>query len=480
MARKKHEVTQEKVEPAETGSQHVPASGPASPSYKPLNDLGNAERFAEQHGGLVRFCPETGKWLNYHEGRWKPDSCGMIHRRAHQTVRGIKMEAQQEGLSADDMAKIIKHAEKSASKGRISAMLEIAKWFHVITVGTKDLDADPWLLNCRNGTLNLKTGDLQPHNPGDLLTRMIEAPFDPNAPCPIWQAFLSKIMGNDQEKIEFLQRVFGYSLTGITREQCMFIFYGTGANGKTTFVEVMRDLLGDYATHTTTSSLLHSTTSGPRNDLARLNSSRLATAVEVMMGKHLDEALIKQLTGLDQVTARYLYKEFFEFRPQFKLLLAANHKPEIRGVDHGIWRRIHIIPFDVTIPSEEIDKDLSAKLKAELSGILAWAVRGCFEWRDRGLMVPRSIADATKGYRREMDVLENFIEDRCQKGSDLSSGVGVLYAEYQKWCSDVCQDAVGKKIFGNLMRQKGYNQAKSDNTRLWKGLELVSKETAAA
>ena len=254
-----------------------------------------------------------------------------------------------------------------------------------------------------------------------------------------------KVMGGDQEKVGFLQRVFGYSLTGITWEQCMFILYGPGANGKTTLIEVLRDLLGDYATHTTTSSLLQSATSAIRNDLARLNNSRLVTAVEVGMGKRFDEALVKQLTGGDPVTARFLYREFFEYRPQFKLVIAANHKPEIRGVDHGIWRRIHLIPFDVTIPAEEIDKDLPAKLRAELPGILAWAIRGCADWLEHGLMVPSSIVDATAAYRAEMDVLENFIEDNCIRDSDRRVPVGELYSKYGTWSESACQDVLGKK-----------------------------------
>lgn len=447
---------------------------------KALTDLGNAERFVEQHGGIVQYCVELGKWLIYDQGRWQPDSNGMIYRLAHETVRLIKDEALQEGLSAGDKMDILKHAKKSASKGRLNALLDIARWLSGVTVRQKNLDADPWLLNCRNGTLNLKTGELQTHNPAGLLSRIVKAPFDSDATCPIWEAFITKVMGGDQEKVGFLQRVFGYSLTGITWEQCMFILYGTGANGKTTLVEVLRDLLGDYAIHTTTSSLLQTTNSGIRNDLARLNNSRLATAVEVGMGKRFDEALVKQLTGGDQVTARFLYREFFEYRPQFKLVIAANHKPEIRGVDHGIWRRIHLIPFDVTIPAEEIDKDIPEKLRNELPGILAWAVRGCAEWLERGLMVPSSIADATAEYRAEMDVLENFIEDSCSRGIDRRVPVGDLYSRYGVWAESVCLDSLGKKIFGNLMRQKGFSQVKSGDARYWNGISLKEVSVASS
>ena len=448
-------------------------------TLKALTDLGNAERFIEQHGGIVRFCPELGKWLIYDQGRWQPDLNGMIQRLAHITVRRIEDEATKEGLSEGAKNEILKHSSKSASKGRINALLDIAKWLSGVTVRQKDLDTDPWLLNCLNGTLSLKTGELRTHNPEELITRMVEAPFDPDAKCPVWEAFIMKVMGGDQEKVGFLQRVFGYSLTGITWEQCMFILYGPGANGKTTFIEVQRDLLGDYATHTTTSSLLQSATSAIRNDLARLNSSRLVTAVEVGMGKRFDEALVKQLTGGDPVTARFLYREYFEYRPQFKLVIAANHKPEIKGVDHGIWRRIHLIPFGVTIPAEEIDKDLPAKLRAELPGILAWAIRGCADWLNRGLMVPSSIIDATAAYRAEMDVLENFIEDNCIRDMERRVPVGELYVKFGSWSESACQDVLGKKIFGNLMRQKGFTQVKSGDVRYWSGISVKEATVAS-
>ena len=180
------------------------------------------------------------------------------------------------------------------------------------------------------------------------------------------------------------------------------------------------------------------------------------------------------------MTARFLYREFFEYRPQFKLVIAANHKPEIRGVDHGIWRRIHLIPFDVTIPAEEIDKDLPAKLRDELPGILAWAIRGCADWLEHGLMVPSSIADATAEYRAEMDVLENFIEDNCIRDTDRRVPVGELYSKYGTWSESACQDALGKKIFGNLMRQKGFSQVKSGDVRYWNGISLKEVTVASS
>jgi putative DNA primase/helicase len=252
----------------------------------------------------------------------------------------------------------------------------------------------------------------------------------------------------------------------------MFVFHGPGANGKSTFTEIIRELLADYAMHTTTSSLLHSRSSPIRNDLARLNNARFVSAVEIGMGKRLDESLVKQLTGGDQVTARFLYNEFFEYKPKFKLFIAANHKPEIRGVDHGIWRRIHLIPFDVTISTDEIDKDLPMKLREELPGILAWAVRGCFEWQDNGLNIPESIARATAEYRSEMDIIAEFLEDSCSIEDSERVALGALYDAYKHWSDLACQEPVGKKIFGNMMRQKSFTQSKSGSIRYWNGIKL--------
>jgi putative DNA primase/helicase len=398
----------------------------------------------------------------------------LINRLAHDTVRRIAYETLLEGLDPKTIQEILAHARKSASRGRIKAMLDIAKWFPEVTIHTGDLDSDPWLLNCQNGTLNLRTGQLQPHQRDDLISKIARAPYIPDAQCPGWTAFVSRIMGNDPEKIHFLQRIAGYWITGVTHEQCLFVFHGPGANGKTTFIEIFRELLGEFARHTNTTSLLRSAASPARNDLARLHGARLVSAAEVAMGKKFDEGLIKQLTGGDPVTARFLYREFFEFKPQFKLVIAANHKPEIQGVDHGIWRRVILVPFNVVIPADEIDKNLPSKLRGDMPGILAWAVRGCREWQDKGLMPPQSIKAATAEYRAEMDLLENFIADRCIKGVDKRAPVGAFYTAYQEWSGQSCLDTVGKKVFGNLMKQKGYSQIKSGSVRYWQGLGLIS------
>lgn len=445
------------------------------PGHKACTDLGNAERIHERFGHEFCYCQENKRFYVFRNGHWIRDSGVIMNRMAQKVVKSIPDEADDERLSPEQKSELKAWAKKSGSKGRLRAMIDLARWLPGVAVSIEQLDQNPMQLNCANGTIDLKTGELKEHNPRDLITKMVPASYDKNATCPIWEATIKKIMEDNAEIIAFLKRMLGYFLTGLISEQCLFVFYGTGANGKSTILEIFRELLSGYALHTTTASLLGTRNSPIGNDLARLKGARFVSAVEVGMGKKLDESLIKQLTGGDPVTSRFLYREFFEYHPEFKLIIAANHKPEIQGVDHGIWRRIHLIPFDVTIPAEEIDRDLPNKLRAELSGILTWAVQGCLEWQAQGLNVPDSIANATAAYRAEMDIIAEFLADRCELNATEKTTLGDLYDAYTEWANKACQDAVGKKIFGNLMRQKDFKQSKSNGARYWQGIKLVVK-----
>jgi len=423
-------------------------------------DLGNAKRLVHHHGENIRYSPESKLWLVWNGKRWEKDITGGIDRKAKQTVISIASE----GYSQD----ILKHAMQSQAAGRIKNMMTLAKTEEGIPVSTKDLDSDKWLLNCQNGTIDLRTGRLMDYRKEDLITKMIPVNYDPDAVCPRFKAFLNQIMNGNKNLIGFLQRAFGYSLTGDISEQCIFFAYGTGANGKSTLFEVLRFLFAEYAQQTDFNTFLQNKNASMTNDLARLKGARFVTAVETEAGKRLSEVIVKQISGGEPITARFLYGEYFEFVPTFKVFWAANHRPDVFGTDNGIWRRIHLIPFDVTITEDQRDTRLPEKLRNELSGILTWCVKGCLEWRKNGLNPPDEVKYATNEYRKEQDSLENFIEECCKLDDNCTIQKSILYETYKKWSEE---KSISKKAFGTKMKEKGYTDKKSGNW-IWSGITL--------
>lgn len=318
------------------------------------------------------------------------------------------------------------------------------------------LDRDPWLFNVLNGTIDLKTGGVRPHDRADFITMMAPCEFDPTAKCPQWDLFLERIFEDKEEVQSFVRRLCGYLLTGDTSEQCLFVLYGTGANGKSTFVETFLTLVGDYGKKTPMQTFLEQKNEGVRNDLAALRSSRMVSAVEASKGKFLNEALIKEVTGGDRVSARFLFGEFFDYTPQYKILLAVNDKPRIRGGDEGIWRRMRLIPFTVFIPPEKRDKKLPLKLSAELPGILNWALVGLGLWQVFGLVPPPEVLDATEEYRVEMDLLHDFLQTCCAKQAGGFVTAETLYEVYEQWTKENGESPVSKRGFGIMIRERGY------------------------
>jgi putative DNA primase/helicase len=439
---------------AERKNGHKPMVGrgtaviPTPGAFK-CDDIGNGERLACRHGARLRHVKEWG-WLVWNNFYWEQDR-GNVAMLAKETARSIFAEAA--AAEDDTIAKALaNHAKATASRSRREAMVDACASEPGIPAAPKDFDRDPWLLNVQNGVLNLRTGELQPHDPQALLTKMAGTEYHPEATCPTWEAFLQRIFKGDKEVITFIQRAVGYSLTGNIGEQCLFFLHGTGKNGKSTFTGTLQALAGDYSSKTLTDTLMVKYYDGGiNNDLARLAGARAVIAAELEEGKRLNESLVKDLTGGDTITARYLHREYFEFMPAFKLWMYGNHKPIIRGTDEGIWRRIKLIPFTVTIPEPERDPDLPEKLKAELPGILAWAVAGCKAWQREGLQTPSEVNAATIAYRAEQDTLAAFLSECCIIGTGYKVTSGELFDVYQKWGGEL-----NRRRFSSAMAERGF------------------------
>lgn len=446
----------EHEKPATGGTLYYLAeqNGYIRPSTPKETDLGNAERLVERHGHDLCYVSEPRKWYVWQGSNWTEDSSGEVHRRARETVRSIYGEA--EGVPDPEKRRVrAEWAIKSESQRHLEAMVSLAQYEESIPVSITEFDTDLWLLGVANGTLNLQTGELLSHSREHRITRLSPVAYDPDAVCPTWLSFLNRIMQGDKELTRYLQKAVGYALTGATKEQCLFLLHGTGANGKSTFIETLRALLGEYALQADFSTFLYSDSTRVRSDIARMRGARLVSAVEANEGKRLDEAVIKQLTGGDTVTARHLYEREFEYKPQYKIFLAANHLPTIRGTDNGIWRRLKRIPFVVTIPAEEQDRSLPAKLIEELPGILNWALEGCLIWQQEGLGNPKAVEEATSEYRSEQDVLVDFIADCCLEGTGTSSTLKDLHRVFTHWAKETGEYAGNSRWLKGKLEAKG-------------------------
>lgn len=444
----------------------------------PANDLGNARRLVRDYGALIRYVKELG-WLSWDGRRWSRDAKGEVYRFAKRVIDSLASRA--EVPDSDQQKSRRAFAKQSGSEPSIRRMVKLAETEPEIAMRPEDFDADPFLLNCLNGTLDLRTQELRRHDPEDRITKVTGADFDPKAKAQTWQTFLRRILPGDADLAGFLQKAAGYSIGGGATEQVLFICYGTGANGKTTYFEATSGAAGDYHARAQSESFLERRGDGLRNDLARLAGTRYVTAIESGEGRRLAEALIKQLTGGDKLTARFMFKEFFEFRPDFKIWIAANHKPEIRGTDYAMWRRLRLIPFTVTIPDSEIDRSMGEKLTAEASGILAWMVEGFRLYGLEGLAPPQAVQDATATYKAEMDVLADFLAACCVQDKEASVLAKDLYTAYRELCRVEGDLALTQGKFGRRLRDKGFSNEKGKTARTqWNGLSLSAEGVGLA
>jgi putative DNA primase/helicase len=443
-----------------------------------LTDYGNGQRFADRYKELVRWVPKWKKWLIWDGSRWMLDTGEQAMRLAHSRALAIHDEAKyaedKEGQKA-----VGKWAIASQSQGKIEAMLAAARPYVSIEPG--ELDKDPWLFNVDNGTLDLRTGELKPPDPKDLITKISPVRFDPDAVAPRFMRFLSEIFGDDEDLIAFVGRFVGYSLSGSTQERCLAILHGSGKNGKSTLIELLRHIIGEYAQNTEVETVLAKRYNTVSNDVAALKGARFVSTAEVDKGRRLAESKVKQLTGSDTITARFLFSEPFDFRPEFKLWISTNNRPEIKGTDNAIWDRIRLIPFEVRFEGEDMDPNLAQKLRDEASGVLAWAVRGCLDWQENGLGETEKVTEATQDYRSEMDQLASFIDDECVEGSELQVPAKHLYSAYTTWCDLNDEKPDVQKVFGRGLSARGfvsfkYTSGLHKDRKGWRGVGLVADD----
>lgn len=436
-------------------------------------DFGNARELVEHHGDTIRYDINEDRWLFWDGIRWKPDPTGLyVMGKAKELVEQIYEEAK-ELDDRDRSEKKQKHARKSANEARLKAMMSLSTTFPDIKVTKEMIDQQPMLVTLNNLTVDLLNGKLLKQNPKNLITKKLPYSFDSDAKCSKWEEFIFHIMDGDKEMVKFLQQAVGYSLTGKTTEQCLFFLYGSGRNGKSTFVEVLLRLLGEYAIKAESDMIMdRSYGSGVPNDIARLCGHRLVVLSEIQEGKRLDEAKVKNLTGEDTIPARFLRKEFFDFNPTHKMWVFGNHKPLINGTDEGIWRRLRLIKFGVTIPKKEIDRHLKTKLLKELPGIFNWAVKGCREWINNGykLQVPESVKQETLAYRSEMDIISTFLEDKCKQTVTAKCSNKDLRQCYEHWCEQNGIPTMSMQAMSPKLEQRGFEKFKSNGRVHWRGV----------
>ena len=429
-----------------------------------FSDDALALEFADCHAENLRFVATWNKWLFWDCAHWQFE----------ETLRAWDFAREVCRVAADDCCKIKGGTAPSiASAKTVAAVERLARSDRRLAATIDQWDADPWLLNTPDGVVDLRIGKARPHRAEDYITKITAV--GPLGDCPLFLAFLDRITGGDNELASYLQRLLGYGLTGLTREHALFFGYGTGANGKSVLLSTVAGILGDY--HRSAPIDTFTATNGDRHptDLAGLRGARLVTATETEEGRRWAESRIKQLTGGDTVSARFMRQDFFEYRPTFKLFIAGNHKPSLRSVDEAIRRRFHLIPFAVTIPPEERDGDLAEKLQAEWPGILAWMIAGALEWQAGGLRPPQAVRDATEDYLAAEDAMAAWIDDKCDRDPNAWVSSSDLFASWTAWATAAGEPVGSQKRFSQTLETRGLTRRKTEVAQGFLGLRLRAK-----
>jgi putative DNA primase/helicase len=420
----------------------------------------------------MRYCADLGGWHVWTGTHWKLDKLGSCR----EYVKSYADKLFQQAVALQD-ADVFRSAKRAGSASGVRALLELLSSEPGIAFEEPDADADGWLLNCQNGSVDLRTGELRPHDREDLLTRCTGIDFDPNADAPLFKEFLSQVQPSEQVRA-FLARLFGYSGNGVVQEHIMPFLYGPGANGKSVFASTIGHVLGDYAHPGPPTLISYSGTHEPHpTDVASCVKRRLVILHETQRGAKFNASKVKALTGGDKLSARFMRADHFEFDPTHTMICLSNYKPQGDGSDAALWRRILLVPFHVTIPEEEQDKQLTEKLRAEAPGILRWLVDGHRDWHARGLQVPPSIRQQTAEYRASEDIVGRFIKERCAVGPGYKVQGGKLYEAFKRWCLSQGEDPVRGREFSEELKGRGYSKKRTAAGMVYSGIGLHADES---
>jgi putative DNA primase/helicase len=458
--------------PIQLGAAVSTAMVPPSPDVcQLLNDAANADRFIRAFGAVVRYIIELRVWMVWHKQHWRIDNKGQIIELAKIAAKSIYDEAKDAANQTDRNA-LSRWAGSSLQLGRLEAMVKLAQ--AALAVSVCELDADPWSFAIKNGVINLRNGEFRAARQDDLLTKIANVEYDSKASCPTWESFVDGCAGGNKNLVDLLQRAGGYSLSGSTAEQVFFFLYGDGANGKSTLVNALREIMGGYGVQSQPEVIMsqrNSNPSGPTPEIARLAGARFCAMVETEDGQRLAESRVKQMTGGDAMTARVLQGNPFDFVPSFKLWLAGNHRPVIRGDDHGIWRRIVLIPFLVKIEKEKRDKHLPEKLRNEYPGILNWLIRGCLDWQRYGLNLPPEVTKEIEAYKSDMDLIAQWLDERVTIGPAATWGARHAYMNFSAWGKDGGHNVITEVRFAQKMDERGFTKRATRGGKVYAGLE---------
>ena len=424
------------------------------------DDQGRGLRMRDQFATVLKFNAVDKKWFFFNGSYWQEDIGNQrVELAAERVANSIKKEKPELSFSTktdEDKAMNEWYKFQKDSRSHMAKMHMIDEFKKYVIVKHGEFDKEDMLLNTESGYVDLSSGELHDHDIDKKFSHQTVAEYSDNVDAPLWEKFLNQIFNNDEELIHYVQKAIGYSFTGSVDEQCLFILNGRGRNGKSVFSNVVSDVAGNYAKQMNVQTIVaKKNQSGSANsDIARLEGARIVTSSELNEGDRFDESLVKQLTGGDKILARFLYGSEFEYKPKFKIWMATNHLPIIRGTDDGIWRRIKIIPFNIQIPKEKVDKKLEYKLKAEYTGILNWIVQGAIMWQQEGLEDPEAVTKVIETYRAEMDPLDAFLEECCTTGQNYSIKAREMYDAYHEWAKESEEYKMSMTKFGREMRKK--------------------------